>query len=85
MDFNGMVRHYYLREGGNVADIRVNLAKKQRRKQQSHAILLRLRKDLETIASRHGADIQLVEMPPGPPVIATVVAEIYGGPGPVLC
>jgi multidrug efflux pump subunit AcrB len=80
MDFNGMVRHYYLREGGNVADIRINLAGKQRRKQQSHAILLRLRKDLQTIASRHGADIQLVEMPPGPPVISTVVAEIYGGP-----
>jgi len=80
MDFNGMVRHYYLREGGNVADIRINLAGKQRRKQQSHAILLRLRKDLEAIASRHGADIQLVEMPPGPPVISTVVAEIYGSP-----
>ncbi len=80
MDFNGMVRHYYLREGGNVADIRMNLAEKQQRKQQSHAILLRLRKDLEAIASRHGADIQLVEMPPGPPVISTVVAEIYGSP-----
>ncbi len=80
MDFNGMVRHYYLRQGGNVADIRVNLAGKQRRKQQSHAILLRLRKDLEAVAARHGAHIKLVEMPPGPPVIATVVAEIYGGP-----
>ena len=80
MDFNGMVRHYYLRRGGHVADIRVNLAKKERRKQQSHAILLRLRKDLESIAARYGAHIQLVEMPPGPPVIATVVAEIYGGP-----
>jgi len=80
MDFNGMVRHYYLRQGGHVADIRVNLADKQRRKQQSHAILLRLRKDLEAIASDHGAHIKLVEMPPGPPVIATVVAEIYGSP-----
>ncbi len=80
MDFNGMVRHYYLRQGGHVADIRVNLAEKLRRKQQSHAILLRLRKDLESIAGRHGAQVQLVEMPPGPPVIATVVAEIYGGP-----
>ncbi len=80
MDFNGMVRHYYLRRGGHVADIRVNLAKKERRKQQSHAILLRLRKDLESIAARYGAHIQLVEMPPGPPVIATVVAEIYAGP-----
>ncbi len=80
MDFNGMVRHYYLREGGHVADIRVNLAGKDRRQQQSHALLLRLRKDLEALASRHGAKIQLVEMPPGPPVIATVVAEIYGTP-----
>ena len=80
MDFNGMVRHYYLRRGGHVADIRVNLAKKERRKQQSHAILLRLRKDMESIAARYGAHIQLVEMPPGPPVIATVVAEVYGGP-----
>jgi len=80
MDFNGMVRHYYLRQGGNMADIRVNLAGKQQRKQQSHTIVLRLRKDLEAVADRHGANIKLVEMPPGPPVIATVVAEIYGGP-----
>ena len=80
MDFNGMVRHYYLRRGGHVADIRVNLAGKQQRQQQSHAILLRLRKDLEQIASLHNANIKLVEMPPGPPVISTVVAEIYGSP-----
>jgi len=80
MDFNGMVRHYYLRKGGNLADIRVNLADKKRRKQQSHAIVLRLRKDLMAIAARHHAVIQLVEVPPGPPVIATVVAEIYGSP-----
>ncbi|HEJ83850.1 MAG TPA: efflux RND transporter permease subunit [Desulfobacteraceae bacterium] len=80
MDFNGMVRHYYLREAGNLADIRVNLAEKERRKQQSHAMVLRLRNDLEDLAERHGAVIQLVEMPPGPPVIATVVAEIYGSP-----
>jgi multidrug efflux pump subunit AcrB len=80
MDFNSMVRHYYLRRGGHVADIRVNLAGKQQRQQQSHAILLRLRKDLEQIASLHNANIKLVEMPPGPPVISTVVAEIYGSP-----
>ena len=80
MDFNGMVRHYYLRQGGHVADIRLNLAVRERRKQQSHVIMLRLRKDLEAIASRYGANIKLVEMPPGPPVIATVVAEIYGSP-----
>ncbi|MCB2227721.1 MAG: efflux RND transporter permease subunit [Desulfarculaceae bacterium] len=81
MDFNGMVRHYYLRQGGNVADIRVNLAPKDRREQQSHEILLRLRRDLEKIAGRHGANLKLVELPPGPPVLATVVAEVYGEPG----
>ncbi|OQY47367.1 MAG: acriflavine resistance protein B, partial [Desulfobacteraceae bacterium 4572_87] len=80
MDFNGMVRHYYLRRGGHVADIRVNLASKQRRRQQSHGMMLRLRKELEAISSRHGANIKLVEMPPGPPVIATVAVEIYGMP-----
>ncbi len=78
MDFNGMVRHYYLRKGSNFADIRVNLAGKKERKQQSHAILLRLRKDLETIAQKTGAVIKLVEVPPGPPVLSTLVGEIYG-------
>jgi multidrug efflux pump subunit AcrB len=78
IDFNGLVRHYYLREGPHLADIRVNLADKERRQQQSHAIVLRLRKDLEKIARQHGADIKLVEMPPGPPVLSTLVAEIYG-------
>ncbi|MCF8031929.1 MAG: efflux RND transporter permease subunit [Desulfarculaceae bacterium] len=81
MDFNGMVRHYYLRRGGHVADIRVNLAPKDRREQQSHEILLRLRKDLQAIAARHGVNLKLVELPPGPPVLATVVAEIHGEPG----
>ena len=78
IDFNGLVRHYYLRDGPHLADIRVNLADKGRRQQQSHAIVLRLRKDLEQIARQHRADIKLVEMPPGPPVLATLVAEIYG-------
>ena len=80
MDFNGMVRHYYLREGGNLADIRVNLADKLIRRQQSHEITLRIRKDLEKIAARQGALIKIVEVPPGPPVISTVVAEVYGTP-----
>ena len=80
MDFNGMVRHYYLRESGNLADIRVNLADKTRRQQQSHEIILRLRKDLEKIAATHGAELKIVEVPPGPPVVSTVVAEIYGTP-----
>ncbi len=80
MDFNGMVRHYYLREGSHQADIRVILADKKRRKQQSHAIALRIRDDLEKLAQSHGTRLKLVEAPPGPPVIATVVAEIYGSP-----
>jgi len=78
MDFNGMVRHYYLRTAPNMADIRVNLVDKNLRKQQSHELVLRLRNDLMEIASRHNAVIKLVETPPGPPVIATIAAEIYG-------
>jgi multidrug efflux pump subunit AcrB len=80
IDFNGMVRHYYLRQGSHVADIRVNLADKSRRKMQSHPIVLRLRADLMEIAENNGARIQLVEVPPGPPVLSTVVTEIYGEP-----
>jgi multidrug efflux pump subunit AcrB len=78
MDFNGLVRHYYLREGPNVADIRVNFVEKKKRAQQSHAIGLRIRNGLTEIARRHGANIKIVEVPPGPPVIATIVAEVYG-------
>ncbi|HXV21550.1 MAG TPA: efflux RND transporter permease subunit [Desulfuromonadales bacterium] len=81
MDFNGMVRHYYLRQGPNLADIRINLAAKSERAQQSHAITLRLRDDLTHIARRHGAELKIVEVPPGPPVIATLAAEIYAQPG----
>jgi len=80
IDFNGMVRHYYLRRGGHLADIRVNLVDKTRRQQQSHAIGLRIRRDLTAIAERCGAVLKIVEVPPGPPVLATVVAELYGGP-----
>ncbi len=78
MDFNGMVRHYFLRKAGNVADIRVNLADKDNRAQQSHALVLRLRKDLEEIAAASGAALKIVETPPGPPVLSTLSAEIYG-------
>jgi len=80
MDFNGMVRHYYLRRGGHLADIRVDMVPKGRRVQQSHEIVLRLRKGLEAVAREHGVAMSLVELPPGPPVIATLVAEIYGTP-----
>ncbi len=81
MDFNGMVRHYYLRNGPHVADLRINLASKDRRAQRSHEITLRLRDDLTGIANRHGASLKIVEAPPGPPVISTVAAEIYADPG----
>ena len=80
MDFNGMVRHYYWRDQPNFADIRVNLKHKDDRDMQSHAIGLRIRNDLDAIAKRHGAVLRLVELPPGPPVIATLTAEVYGKP-----
>lgn len=79
VDFNGLVRHYYLRSGANVGDIRINLVGKKHREQQSHTMSLRLREGLKKIADRFNANIKLVESPPGPPVIATLVAEIYRG------
>jgi len=78
MDFNGMVRHYYLRRGGNVGDLRVTLRAKERRSTPSHEIALRIRPDVERIAREHGANVKIVEAPPGPPVLATLVAEVYG-------
>ncbi len=78
MDFNGMVRHYYLRRGDHLADIRVNLVGKKRRELQSHALGLRMRTELDAIARSHGATLRIVETPPGPPVLAGVVAEVYG-------
>jgi multidrug efflux pump subunit AcrB len=80
MDFNGMVRQYYLRQGPHLADIRINLLHHTRREMNSHALTLRLRDDIAALATRHNAAIKLVETPPGPPVMATVVAEIYGAP-----
>jgi multidrug efflux pump subunit AcrB len=80
MDFNGLVRHYYLRQGDHVAEVRINLAGKKNRALQSHAIGLRMRNRLQEIADRHQARMKLVETPPGPPVIASVVAEVYGQP-----
>jgi multidrug efflux pump subunit AcrB len=78
IDFNGMVRHYYLRQGGNVADMRINLLPKEHRRQQSHEIALRIRPDIEKIGRAAGANIKIVESPPGPPVLSTLVAELYG-------
>ena len=80
-DFNGMVRHYYLRRGASVADIRVNLVGKDQRTQKSHSIALRIRPEIERIVAARGAKLKIVETPPGPPVFATVVAEVYGPVG----
>ena len=81
MDFNGMVRHYFLRRGPHVGEIRVNLAPKRSRSMQSHEIALRLRPELERVAREAGARIAIVEVPPGPPVLATITAEVHGEPG----
>lgn len=80
MDFNGLVRHYYVRKGDNLAEIRINLAGKKNRGLQSHGLGLRMRNELQKIADRNHARMKLVETPPGPPVIASIVAEIYGQP-----
>jgi multidrug efflux pump subunit AcrB len=77
-NFNGLVRHYYLRSGSNVADIQVNLAGKGERKEQSHEIAKRVRPALKKIADRYSAKVKVAEVPPGPPVLSTLVAEIYG-------
>ncbi len=79
-DFNGLVRHYYLRKGGNVADIRINLIDKHKRKRQSHDIAKEERPKIEAAAKavNPNANVKIVEVPPGPPVLATLVAEIYG-------
>lgn len=77
-NFNGLVRHYYLRKGANLADIQVNLVHKNERKEQSHDIAKRIRPLLKTIADRYGAKVKVAEIPPGPPVLSTLVAEIYG-------
>lgn len=78
INFNGLVRQYYLRSGGEVGDIQVNLAGKQHRKDQSHAIAMRVRPALQEIGKRHGANVKVVEVPPGPPVLSPIVAEVYG-------
>ncbi len=80
MDFNGMVRHYYLRQQPHQGDLRINLIPKQDRQHQSHAIVLRLRNELQAIADKYQARIKFVEVPPGPPVLSTLVAEVYPTP-----
>jgi multidrug efflux pump subunit AcrB len=77
-NFNGLVRHYFLRRGANVADLQVNLLPKEHRSRQSHAIAVAVRPSIDSIARRHGASAKIAEIPPGPPVLSTLVAEIYG-------
>jgi len=77
-NFNGLVRHYYLRTGPNVADIQVNFVSKHERSSQSHDIAKRIREPLQEIAKRYGARIKIAEIPPGPPVLSTLVTEVYG-------
>ena len=77
-NFNGLVRHYYLRRQPNQADIQVNLLPSNERSVQSHQIAKRLRPELVRIATQYGARIQVSEVPPGPPVLQTLVAEVYG-------
>ena len=77
-NFNGLVRHYFLRAGPNVGDLQVNLLPKGDRKAQSHAIAKRVRTLIAPIAQRWNANVKVAEVPPGPPVLQTIVAEIYG-------
>ena len=76
--FNGLVRHYDLRGGSNMADIQVNLVDKGKRTIQSHGIAKLLRPEMQKIAAKYNANVKLVEVPPGPPVLSTIVAEVYG-------
>lgn len=77
-NFNGLVRHSFLRRGPNVADIQVNLVGKAERSDQSHAIAKRMRPRVAAIAKKYGAAVAVAEVPPGPPVLQSIVAEIYG-------
>ena len=78
MNFNGLVRHYDLRSGSNVADIQVNLTDKGDRKLQSHDIAKLMRPELQRLGEKYQANVKVVEVPPGPPVMSTLVAEVYG-------
>jgi multidrug efflux pump subunit AcrB len=78
VNFNGLVRQYFLRSGSNVGDLQVNLVDKHHRKRKSHEIARALRPQLAAIAARHDASLKVVEVPPGPPVLSPLVAEVYG-------
>src|SRR5690242_4424592 len=77
-NFNGLVRHYFMRRGAHVADLQINLVSKGERKAQSHDIAKRVRPRVTAIAAKYGARVAVAEVPPGPPVLQTLVAEIYG-------
>ena len=77
-NFNGLVRHYFLRQGANEADIQVNLLPKEERSAQSHEIAKRVRDAIVPIGEKYGAKLKVAEIPPGPPVYQTMVAEVYG-------
>ncbi|RMD81260.1 MAG: efflux RND transporter permease subunit, partial [Candidatus Dadabacteria bacterium] len=77
-NFNGLVRHYFMRRGPHVADLQINLTDKHERSAQSHDIAKRIRPRVAEIAQRYGARVAVAEVPPGPPVLQTLVAEIYG-------
>ncbi len=78
INFNGLVRQYDFRAGGEVGDLQVNLVDRAHRSEQSHAIAMRMRPELQKIGARHGANVKVVEVPPGPPVLSPIVAEVYG-------
>jgi multidrug efflux pump subunit AcrB len=78
-NFNGLVRHYFMRTGANVGDVQVNLVPKGDRSRQSHAISVAVRPGIDSIARRYGASVKVAEIPPGPPVLSTLVAEVYAG------
>ncbi len=77
-NFNGLVRHYFMRRGPHIADLQINLVPKNERKYQSHDIAKRVRPRVAQIAAKYGARVAVAEVPPGPPVLQTLVAEIYG-------
>ncbi len=77
-NFNGLVRHYFMRRGAHVADLQINLVPKNSRKAQSHDIAKRVRPRVAAIAAKYGARVAVAEVPPGPPVLQTLVAEVYG-------
>jgi multidrug efflux pump subunit AcrB len=82
-NFNGLVRHYFMRSGAHVADLQVNLVNKHQRNAQSHDIASRIRPAVTQIASRYHARVAIAEVPPGPPVLQTLVAEIYAPTEPI--